>query len=69
MQEKYRDRKKKLYMCFVDSEKAFDRVPRRDAEAEAGSGSGGSGSFFCGSGSAKNLPLPLPHSLFDLKSN
>ena len=35
MQEKYRDRKKKLYMCFVDIEKAFDRVPSRDAEAEA----------------------------------
>ena len=29
MQEQYRDKKKKLYMCFVDIEKAFDRVPKR----------------------------------------
>ena len=28
MQEEYRD-KKKLYICFVDIEKAFDRVPRK----------------------------------------
>ena len=28
MQEKYRDKKKKLFMCFVDIEKAFDKVPR-----------------------------------------
>ena len=27
IQEEYRDEKKKLYMCFVDIEKAFDRVP------------------------------------------
>ena len=29
MQEEYRDKKKKLYMCFVDIEKGFDRVPRK----------------------------------------
>ena len=29
MQEEYRDKKKKLYMCLVDIEKAFDRVPRK----------------------------------------
>ena len=28
MQEKYRDKKKKLYMCFMDIEKAFDTVKR-----------------------------------------
>ena len=27
MQEEYRDKKKKLYMCFVDIDKTFDRVP------------------------------------------
>ena len=29
MQEEYRDKKKKLYMCFVNIEKAFDGVPRK----------------------------------------
>ena len=32
MQEEYKDKKKKLYMCFVDIEKAFDRVPRKMME-------------------------------------
>ena len=32
MQEKYRDKKEKLYMCFVNIEKAFDRVPRKVME-------------------------------------
>ena len=29
MQEEYRKKDKKLYMCFIDLEKAFDRVPKR----------------------------------------
>ena len=32
MQEEYRDKKKKLYMCFFDIEKAFDRVARKVME-------------------------------------
>ena len=32
MQEEYRNKKKKLYMCFVDIEKAFDRFPRKEME-------------------------------------
>ena len=32
MQEEYRDKKKKLYMCSVYIEKAFDRVPRKVTE-------------------------------------
>ena len=29
MQEKYQKKDKRLYMCYVDMEKAFDRVPRK----------------------------------------
>ena len=32
MQEEYQKKNKKLYMCFVDMEKAFDRVPRKVME-------------------------------------
>ena len=32
LQEEYLDKEKKLYMCFVDLEKAFDRVTRRVLE-------------------------------------
>ena len=32
LQEAYREVDKKLYICFVDMEKAFDRVPRRVVE-------------------------------------
>ena len=30
--EEYQDTKKSLYMCFVDSERAFDRAPRKVVE-------------------------------------
>ena len=29
MQKEYREKDKKLYLCFVDLEKAFGRIPRR----------------------------------------
>ena len=32
LQEEYLDKEKKLYMCFVDLEKAFNRVLRRVLE-------------------------------------
>ena len=32
MQEKYQKKDKKLYMCFVNMKKAFDRVPRKVME-------------------------------------
>ena len=32
MQEEYQKKNKKLYTCFVDKEKAFDRVPRKVME-------------------------------------
>ena len=32
MLEEYQKKNKKLYMCFVDMEKAFDRVPKKVME-------------------------------------
>ena len=32
MQEEYQKKDKKLYMCFVDMEKAFDKVSRKVME-------------------------------------
>ena len=32
MQEEYHAKGKKMYMCFVDPEKPFDRVPRKVLE-------------------------------------
>ena len=32
MQEEYHSRGNRLYICFVDIEKAFDRVPRKVLE-------------------------------------
>ena len=32
MQEEYQKKDKKLYLCFVDMEKAFERVPRKVME-------------------------------------
>ena len=32
MQEEYRDKKKKLYMCFANIEMAFDKSSKKDDE-------------------------------------
>ena len=32
IQEEYLSKQTKLHMCFVDLEKVFDRVPRKDVE-------------------------------------
>ena len=32
IQEEYLTKQKKLYICFVDLEEAFDRVPRKAVE-------------------------------------
>ena len=31
-QEEYQEKDNELYMCFVDTQKAFDRVPRKVME-------------------------------------
>ena len=33
LQEKYGEKKRKLYHIFIDLEKAFDRVPRKSIES------------------------------------
>ena len=32
LQESYGKKKRRMYMCFVDLEKAFDRAPRKEVE-------------------------------------
>ena len=46
IQDEYFDKKKKLCMCFVDSERAFDRVPRKVLASPT---------------SPTHLPLPFSH--------
>ena len=36
LQEEYLEKEKRLYMCFVELEKAFDRVPRKVVEGTEG---------------------------------
>ena len=53
LQEEYLDKEKKLYRCFVDLEKAFDRVPRKVLERtskEDVEDSSGEGEQECGLG-------------------
>ena len=46
MQKDYQKKDKKLYMCFVDKEKAFDRVRRKVGHEKEGSiRSNGLGSY------------------------
>ena len=56
MQEEFRGREKKLHMCVVDLEKAFDRVPRKVMEwalKKKGLAKAGVLNLFC-------LVYPLP---------